>query len=105
MHDGDRTGHDPVTVRIDWSDPMTQTLAIEGMRELHDPYLDGFKDGYGAGWVAAVAKYEDEESDESALTFSNADLTLMGVAFLALLIPIGILLSNTGRPRWKLPWN
>jgi hypothetical protein len=70
-------------------------------------YTVGFTCGYAKGFQDAARKYEEEESDvdEMALTFSYADLTVLGLGFLAVMIPVGILLSRTERPTWKLPWS
>jgi hypothetical protein len=69
-------------------------------------YTRGYSDGYAEGFEAAVERYEDDAVDEMALTFSHADLALMGVGFLALVIPVGILLArDTRRPPWKSPWS
>jgi hypothetical protein len=68
-------------------------------------YIQGYSAGYSDGYGDAVEKYDNDDVDEMALTFSQADLMLLGLGFLALALPLGILLSRTERPHWKLPWS
>jgi hypothetical protein len=69
-------------------------------------YNDGFAAGYSRGYRDADERQGIDVVDEMALTFSHADLFLLGAGLLALLVPLGILLTRTGeRPRWRAPWS
>jgi hypothetical protein len=72
---------------------------------LDTSYVGELMSYYTKGYEDATEKWEEDVCDELALTFSYADLALLGVALLALLVPLGVLLARTERPRWRSPWS
>jgi hypothetical protein len=100
------------------SEDSDESLDVDDVGEI-DPYALGFEAGYAKGYYDSEKELAEEydqgfgdgfdeavdqyESREDTLTFSGADLIVLGLGFLALAIPLAVLVARKERTPWRLP--